>query len=134
MSARFLAAAAAAGQLAVPLRPPPASIDAGVQHVLRSAFLRSARMLAGLAPEGEQAPIILTFRPMFRSRASQRPCKYPFEMVNDARLMRQNGYEYKEIAQALSQLYRKQLRLIGVDIIPWITVRDWTQHYYRVLK
>jgi hypothetical protein len=135
-SAKFFAAAAAAGQLAVPLQPPPVSIDAGVQHILRGAFLSSVRLLSELTPAPaarvEQTPFTLKFRPLFRNKRTGRPCKYPFEIIQDARVMRDNGFEYKEISAALSELYKDQLRKIGVERIPWITCRDWSAHYYRL--
>lgn len=60
-----------------------------------------------------------------RNRATRRDCKYPAKMVEDARAMRKNGYFYKEIAAALEKEY-------GITV-PWITVRDWVNYYYRVL-
>jgi hypothetical protein len=58
------------------------------------------------------------------NRRTRRKCKYHFQMVNDARAMRANGYEYKEIAAALEREH-------GIRV-PWITVRDWVQCYYRL--
>lgn len=61
-----------------------------------------------------------------RRRADRKWRKYPFEMVMDARAMRENGYTYVEIAIALKLEY-------GIPV-PWITVRDWTNHYYRASR
>lgn len=79
-----------------------------------------------------QLPPALPRRPLYRNKRTRRPTKYPYHMVEDARAMRANGYLYTEIASALAQHYAEELRRIGVEKIPWITVRDWTQCYYRV--
>lgn len=52
--------------------------------------------------------------------------RYPFKMVEDARAMRANGYTYVEISNAL--FLEHKIR------VPWITIRDWTQHYYRTSR
>lgn len=62
---------------------------------------------------------------LHRNRRTRRNCKYPYIMVLDARRMRANQYHYKEIAAALERDY-------GISV-PWITVRDWTQQYCRIL-
>ncbi len=69
---------------------------------------------------------------LYTNRKTRRPCKYPPQMIKDARVMRENGYFYSEIATALATLYRDEMNKIGIDSIPWITVRDWTNYYYRV--
>ncbi len=52
--------------------------------------------------------------------------KYPFEMVLEARKMRRWRFTYTEIADALNDHY-------GTNV-HWITVRDWTCHYGRMLR
>lgn len=69
---------------------------------------------------GKQASLYYSFVPKPRGRRQRYSagCRYPMVMVEDARLMRDNGYTYKEIAAALTALHK-----ISVQ---WGTVRDWT--------
>lgn len=124
------------GQIPMPLPAPAISIDAGVRHLLRASLQISLRRWSRLntvpVSAAEQVPILLKIRPMFRNKRTGRPCRYPFEMIQDARVMRENGFEYKEIAAALGELYKDELRKIGVEQPAWISVRDWTSHYYRL--
>ncbi len=59
-------------------------------------------------------------------RRKQHAPKYPFEMVEEARKMRKYRFTYTEIADALNDHW-------GTDV-HWVTVRDWTNYYGRVLK
>jgi hypothetical protein len=47
-------------------------------------------------------------------------------MVEFARRLRGFGFFYREIAQELEHKFGRP--------VPWITVRDWCAHYYRMSK
>lgn len=62
--------------------------------------------------------------PSIKRNKRKRWAKYPFQYVEEARIMRANGYTYREIAACINATH-------GVNV-NWITVRDWTSQYYRL--
>lgn len=73
--------------------------------------------------EGNQRSISFSFVGRDKWRRKKRWKKYPDQMVLDARTMRANEYTYTEISDALFRDYKIR--------VPWITVRDWVQFFYR---
>jgi transposase len=51
---------------------------------------------------------------------------YPMELVLEARKMRKYGWTYKEIAEAINDHWKVN--------VAWITIRDWTLHWYRMSR
>jgi hypothetical protein len=114
-------------QLPLPL-PPLLSIDQGLERALMRALRRGSIKRSPHRGVAAVLQLTLTLKiatTRYRSRGTKRFCKYPFQMVLDARAMRANGYFYKEIAAALEKTHGMK--------VPWITVRDWTNYYHRVL-
>lgn len=122
-------------QLTLPLPKPRTAIDAGVQHLFlaRLRSLRIARRRAFYAAHEHQLALQLRIRAQHFNKRSGRPTKYPFFIVAEARKMRAAKFEYKEIAEFLSDHFRADLQKAGIEKIPWITVRDWVMNYYRCL-
>ncbi|MES2488536.1 MAG: hypothetical protein V4607_02005 [Pseudomonadota bacterium] len=98
-------------------------------QLLKQAVLRARRGLKESLELSAVPQLALELPPQKKwknqSRSTRRSCKYPYKMIEDARKMRGNGYFYKEIAAALEKEY-------GIKV-PWITVRDWVNYYYRVM-
>ncbi|MGH8443830.1 MAG: hypothetical protein ACREVL_01130 [Solimonas sp.] len=106
-----------------------AALDREQVQLLKQAVLRARRAVPAPPPMFAAGQLALDLQPPrekfgHRNRKSRRRCKYPFPMIENARAMRQNGYYYKEIAAALEKHY-------GMAV-PWITVRDWVNYYYRM--
>lgn len=129
--------------VALAMPTPLVSIESGIEHSMMQQAIQEAAAAARKAAKAAeeklaaafaslQEAISYSFAALYRTRSTRRPCKYPFYMVEDARKMRANGYEYKAIAEALGKQYEAELKKIGVQEIPWITVRDWTGYFYRM--
>lgn len=96
--------------------------------VSRYVARRQAATVKPQAPRAAQLSLDLRVVSQHRRRGERRrpQAKYPREMVEDALVMRANEYTYKEIKEALYQLYGKRVHEM--------TVRDWVCGYYRVLR
>lgn len=112
------------GQLCLPLPGMDLTISGGLdleRAVMRACLRRRVRRSPRVAV---QLAIEYSFGWRFRSRGTRRPAKYPFEMVTYARKLRGFGFFYREIAEEILNKFKVK--------VPWITVRDWTNAYYRM--
>lgn len=111
-------------QINLPLPTPSMSLDSGIERTmlrtLRRKFRRSEPIIAAVA----QLSIDFSEKWKFRSRGTRRPAKFPFEIVLYARKLRGFGFEYHEISQEIGHKFKAK--------VPWITVRDWVNFFYRV--
>ena len=100
--------------------------DRAQMAVSRYVARRQASATRSMDCAANQLALDLQQARSIRRRGKRKQAKYPFEMVTDARVMRDNEYTYAEIAAALFQIYGKRVH--------WVTVRDWTLRYNRVLR
>ncbi|NKF21560.1 hypothetical protein [Solimonas marina] len=112
-------------QLLLPLSRPPADIAGGVWMASLWA-VRRRRHRRGRPEPVKQEQLALKLRVVYMSRGSRRPCSYPFEMVEYARKLRGFEFTYKEISAELQHKFKRP--------VPWITVRDWVNSYYRMRR
>lgn len=102
----------------------PTSIDSGIEYLLIRA--RRGKRQYRWHCENMALAIKYSFAWNIRSKGTRRPAKYPFEMVEYARKLRGFGFFYREIADEIRSKFRVT--------VPWITIRDWTNLYYRCSK
>lgn len=85
-------------------------------------------------PHGLQLTLALEIKkrlgPSVKRRGSKRWAKYDFKLVEEARQIRyanpDDPFSYQEIADVINKKHGTSVH--------WVTIRDWTQSYYRVIR